>query len=298
MTTTKLKIFAVFCMLIDHIAVFIPNMPFWFHWIGRFSAPIFAFCLSWGFFYTRNRKLYLKRLYILGVGMGLANTISSLYFCGTKNVQIENNIFTTFFIATLIIWITDIYNVDKKRGKHYIKLFIIVQVISSLLIFILGDLMNIIILNREQLIGALTANIFLCEGGLPFAFLPLIIYYSKHKKKKMALYYISFWIFYTLFYITDFVPRVVIHIQSLLPESLKGIAFIIPEILGMNWIPTYHQPWYLVLDYRWMLIFALPFMLIYNGKKGKGFKYFFYWFYPTHIYILFLMGVLLKNIKN
>lgn len=37
------------------------------------------------------------------------------------------------------------------------------------------------------------------------------------------------------------------------------------------------------------MIFALPIMLMYNGKKGVGLKWFFYIFYPLHILILWLI---------
>nr|WP_276309895.1 TraX family protein [Pueribacillus theae] len=47
-------------------------------------------------------------------------------------------------------------------------------------------------------------------------------------------------------------------------------------------------------DYQWMMIAALPFMLIYNRKKGIGLKYFFYIFYPLHIAILYIIGQSLK----
>ena len=46
----------------------------------------------------------------------------------------------------------------------------------------------------------------------------------------------------------------------------------------------------LFVDYQWMMIAALPFMLCYNGKKGTGLKYLFYFFYPIHIAILYLVG--------
>ncbi|MGE1166273.1 TraX family protein [Peribacillus simplex] len=47
-------------------------------------------------------------------------------------------------------------------------------------------------------------------------------------------------------------------------------------------------------DYQWMMISALPLLVLYNGKKGTGLKYFFYFFYPIHIIILFLIGINLR----
>ncbi|MFU8793194.1 MAG: TraX family protein [Acholeplasmataceae bacterium] len=39
-------------------------------------------------------------------------------------------------------------------------------------------------------------------------------------------------------------------------------------------------------------IFALGLIYLYNGQKGKGYKYLFYIYYPLHIVILFLIGYL------
>lgn len=36
-------------------------------------------------------------------------------------------------------------------------------------------------------------------------------------------------------------------------------------------------------------------MVLYNGQKGKGFKNFFYIFYPTHIIALYLLATLLMK---
>lgn len=41
---------------------------------------------------------------------------------------------------------------------------------------------------------------------------------------------------------------------------------------------------------QWMMLFALPLMLRYNGKKGPGLKYFFYFFYPAHTFFLFYLA--------
>ncbi|WP_255616313.1 MULTISPECIES: TraX family protein [unclassified Clostridioides] len=52
----------------------------------------------------------------------------------------------------------------------------------------------------------------------------------------------------------------------------------------------------LLENYQWMMIASLPFMLLYNGEKGKSMKYLFYLYYPIHIYILYILGVYLIKI--
>ncbi len=47
------------------------------------------------------------------------------------------------------------------------------------------------------------------------------------------------------------------------------------------------------------MVFALPLLWTYNGKKGKhSWKYLFYFFYPLHIWILYAVSGLLSLIKQ
>ncbi|KDR95625.1 TraX protein [Peptoclostridium litorale DSM 5388] len=53
--------------------------------------------------------------------------------------------------------------------------------------------------------------------------------------------------------------------------------------------------WYglLMFDVQWMQVFAVPFILMYNGERGassKPAKYMFYVFYPVHIWIIYAIG--------
>lgn len=44
---------------------------------------------------------------------------------------------------------------------------------------------------------------------------------------------------------------------------------------------------------HWPAIFALPFLLLYNGNKGrKAGGYIWYWFYPVHLLACYLVGLL------
>jgi hypothetical protein len=43
-------------------------------------------------------------------------------------------------------------------------------------------------------------------------------------------------------------------------------------------------------DAQWLMVFAALPILLYNGRRGRGAKYFFYAFYPLHIYLLYLIA--------
>lgn len=43
-------------------------------------------------------------------------------------------------------------------------------------------------------------------------------------------------------------------------------------------------------DIQWMMIFSILPLSLYNGTKGTGSKSFFYFFYPAHIYLLYLLS--------
>ena len=44
------------------------------------------------------------------------------------------------------------------------------------------------------------------------------------------------------------------------------------------------------LAYEWLSVFAVFFMLLYNGQRGRGLKRLFYIFYPAHVYLLYALS--------
>lgn len=42
-------------------------------------------------------------------------------------------------------------------------------------------------------------------------------------------------------------------------------------------------------------IFSIIPIMLHNGERGRGSKYFFYLFYPAHIYILYLISYFMSH---
>lgn len=256
MTSTALKLLALVLMLLDHIAEFIPGMPIWLHWLGRISAPLFMFCMVWGYSYTHDRKRYLLRLYLFGVFMAVSNFICNLVI-SEPYYYIINNVFVTWFITGVIISLIECTKKDKKKGAKYWLIFIASQ-LAITMICALGQAL-LPFPNMAMTIGAILPSFLFNEGSFLFTLLGVLLYFNRHTKKDVALSYGIFCIVYFLVCL------------------LNGFSY---ENLFL-------------LNYQWMMIFSLPFMLLYNGKKGKGYKYLFYVFYPAHIILLYFMGNLL-----
>ncbi|WP_083461254.1 TraX family protein [Cellulosilyticum ruminicola] len=143
---------------------------------------------------------------------------------------------------------------------------------------------------------ALSGNVFYNEGGLPFVLLGVFLYLYKNHKKSLSITYIVFCISYfsiSYFSILTRITRRICYYLHMgeyeyilyIPLSLLGFDYIFITPISMEYLLNY--------NYQCAMIFALPFMLLYNNQKGKGLKYFFYLFYPLHIIILFYLGNLL-----
>ncbi len=110
-----LKMIAIIAMTIDHVADLIyPGFPaqpvaFGLHFIGRLTAPIMWFFVCEGYYYTRNVKKYMLRMFIFAV-------ISHFAYCfafGISMIPFKDSIFNQtsviypLFIAIVVLWLQD-----------------------------------------------------------------------------------------------------------------------------------------------------------------------------------------------
>lgn len=285
MSSFALKVLALICMLIEHIGGFIPNTPIYFHWIGRISAPIFIFCCIQGFIHTKSKTKYLIHLYI-------ASLIMSIIQYGTG---VENNFFRTLFSLCIIIHLIETYKNKDIQFKSYIRMYLLWQVSSILLVIYLIDQWWVDSSFVVSIIPAFLGNVFFLEGGLNFVFLGVLIYLFKDNKKSLIISYSIFCLSYFLINTTSILPIILGFISSIgLGFISDVIEYTFDVIIGLP-LMYMNGGSIFTVNYTWMTIFALPFMLSYNGLRGKNMKYFFYVFYPSHILILYYLGKFLTS---
>lgn len=264
----QLKLLALIFMTFDHIAYMfsgIIHVPIWFHIIGRISAPLFIFMVAEGMWHTRNRTKYILRLYFSSVGMAVLNNLANTFFPMPSGGLIINNIFATMFLITLFIHFGEKL-ISTFKAKDLIKgsLALLVLLIPFILTFVVVMMMSTLPHFVLQFIMTCIPTPLLVEGGLLWIVLGIGFYMCRGSKKKTGIFYVIFCII--TFYLTTGMDL-----------SLMNLFYI---------------------NVQWLMILALPLLLLYNGQKGKGMRNFFYIYYPAHLYVLLGLSHLLYTFKN
>ena len=264
MSINFIKLIALVCMLIDHIGEFIPQSPVWFRYIGRLAAPLFFYCSAWGFYHTRSREKYMLRLYIFGILMSLGNIYIYHFVCnGSINSGFSNDIFVTIFLGCTIVYLYEKADSRRKRIK-YMSLLFLQQIAAFILCVVFAELLNIPKTVGTYMLyygyGSLFGSMVFTEGSILFVLFFAAVYSLKDKPFRLSVFVCVFSAFLTLLIRRTYYMR-------------GPASYLIP------------------FDrYQWMMIMAIPFFFLYNGKRGRNFKWFFYLFYPLHIWILCILG--------
>ncbi|MDX5004834.1 TraX family protein [Streptococcus anginosus] len=143
---TNLKFLAIFLMFLDHIHKMFSafGAPIWLTMLGRIVFPLFMFLAADSFYYTHNRKDYLKRLLFMTWFMIIGNMIVS-YFFTNGQVGLANNAFGAFFLAGISIctWDLMVEGVKEKKVRPFWKglgLFLLPILLALPALFLSGYL--------------------------------------------------------------------------------------------------------------------------------------------------------------
>ena len=137
LNSNSLKLIAILAMTIDHVADLIyPGMPnniicVIMHLIGRLTAPIMFFFICEGFFYTKNLKKYISRLFIFSI-------ISHFAYCfafGTNFIpfstgEIFNQTSIMWTLAWSVVALYIAYGDTKLKEWHKYVLIILLNLVT------------------------------------------------------------------------------------------------------------------------------------------------------------------------
>lgn len=262
----QLKYIALITMVFDHIHYFFDytgKIPIWFAMIGRLAAPLFLFCVIEGFIHTHNRKKYFLKIYSLAIVMGLIQFgfYNFLHPLVRPDGFFPQNMMLSSF-AILLVALQGIAWIQEKKYLKGIPTLLFPILLPWLMApFYLSSLDKPIFNFFLNLLNytVLPVHTFISDGGTWLLLTGIAMYLCHRNLKKEVFAFMS-----------------------------VSLVWLLMAIVLSR--PSFYD---LIFKYfEWMEIFSAPLMLSYNGQRGKGSKYLFYVFYPTHIYLLYALSVI------
>ncbi len=179
MNRNHLKIIACFSMLVDHIGfVLFPNIEI-LRLIGRIAMPIFAFFIGEGCLYTKDRKKYFLRVFILGIICQAVYIAESIITHSDSRAYL--NILLTFSVA-IPVCASFLYASEKLKEPYTL------QRIKGVSFFISALLLVILLELFSEHSYRLTGISFYFDYGICGMLLPLYAAVSKNKKIKLICF--------------------------------------------------------------------------------------------------------------
>ena len=265
LSDTSLKEIALALMVLDHIHYFFSftgAVPVWFSMLGRVSAPLFLFCTAEGFAHTHDRRTYLLRLWGMGAGMGLVQFVIGVGLGRRADGFYPMNGILRDLTVACLLW----QGIDWLRQRRLGRALALVGGVG-----VLWPAVSLALVAALPPAGQLPLYFlswtvlpnwaFSTDGGVWFILGGVLLYALRGHRKIQVLAWAAwaFWI------------------------DMGSVSY----LLRMGGVSLGQA---MLLSYQWMEVFAAPLMLLYNGQRGAGHKQLFYWFYPAHVYGLYLLS--------
>jgi len=149
----SLHIFAMCCMLCDHLWAIGLVRGEWLTWVGRLAFPIFAFLLVEGFFHTKSRPRYALRLFLLAIA---SEVPFDLVYGGRVFYPFHQNVIWTFLIGLGLLAANE---AAKRRGSPLLRL------VAAMGTALAGYLVGMLTMVDYYGVGVLTVLLFYFARG-------------------------------------------------------------------------------------------------------------------------------------
>lgn len=261
-----LKVLAIVGMTCNHAAhAFMPYMPHWVTFLlysmGGITYPIMAFILVEGYLHTSNLKKYAFRLFLFAL---ISQVPYTLLFGWVANVLF------TLLMGLGLLWAKD----NIKSKPLFALIFIAIEVVS-----------------------------YWCDWAISgplivFAFYIFRKQGAKGIAKTMAIPYIISGVPALIKLATEIAAMLTNSSQLVANYSFEVLtrSYIMlnmtgePLLLSMNGFIQICALGYVLIGFS----LAWFFLLFYKGKRGRSMKWFFYAYYPLHIFIIWAIKMLLR----
>lgn len=266
LSDTSLKEIALALMVLDHIHYFFSftgAVPEWFSMLGRVSAPLFLFCTAEGFAHTHDRRTYLLRLWGMGAGMGLVQFVIGVGLGRRADGFYPMNGILRDLTVACLLW----QGIDWLRQRRLGRALALVGGVG-----VLWPAVSLALVAALPPAGQLPLYFlswtvlpnwaFSTDGGVWFILGGVLLYALRGRRKIQVLAWAA-WVFWI---------------------DMGSVSYLLRMGGGISLGQA------MLLSYQWMEVFAAPLMLLYNGQRGAGHKQLFYWFYPAHVYGLYLLS--------
>lgn len=281
LTSSQIKLMAVLFMTIDHIAAYgfeIPTVGAYYYQLrqlGRIAAPLFLFMATEGVRHTRSRGGYILRLYLWAVGDSLFIWVTNILFGNLiGETFVVSILFDFFYLAVYITSIEQITAGFRDRawkncllGFSLILLTCMVQLLFNWFVDLQGVSGSVRDLVLCFLVGPMQV-----QYSMSFVVMGVLMYFIRPNWGKVL---------------------VLLLFSGL---CLKG-GRIFYMLEGTFLEPLAHSRALGLFDsvIQSRMALAAPFMLLYNGQRGRGSKYFFYFYYPLHTFVIRVLVALIQN---
>lgn len=253
---THIKLFALLFMTIDHIGYYgfdTPPISDYYsvlRIIGRIAAPLFLYFVIEGVKHTRSKTKFLIRLYTAAVCMELCNTLVKKFVFNSA-ISFGNIFYTFAWVVLLIIVCDKVIEFIKCKKWNYAALWAFGGVLFIFIVYFIEESSY-----GNSVFANILRILFRSPGKAEYSLIAILV--------GIAWYYTN---------------SKLIHGLILLLPCITSMTGLFDSVLYFNF----------ARGNQWGMIWAIPFILLYNGQRGKGMKYFFYIYYPLHAYLLAIL---------
>ena len=295
MTAFIIKLVACLSMLIDHINNVFGNFGWAFlpqglstvmGYAGRLAFPLFAYMIVNGYMHTSNKRKYFSNMLLFATIAQIPYTLA-LYLVNLSPIEQSEsmNIFMKpwlYIAIPIIIIVIYVFTIWRKKKDISIIWFIAASVFPGLYLKINGIWLTVgESLNIFYTLALGIAAIYIIQSILErkdgFSWVKWSMLVAAYIG---ALLFIGMNADYGLIGIALIVVFYLVRNRKIMQTvTLAAWSFLLYVLVVFN-IPNAIAS-----------CFALPFILLYNGKKGYSMKYAFYAFYPAHLIALGIFNI-------